>query len=35
MLHTAILEKLKSKRFLPTVLNFRHNVFRALFKEQE
>lgn len=34
MLHTVMLENLKSKSLLPTVLNFRHDVFRALFKDQ-
>ena len=34
MLHTAILENLKSKSILPTLVNFRHDVFRYLFKNK-
>ena len=34
LLLTAIFENLKSKSLLPTVLNFRHDVFRALFKDR-
>jgi hypothetical protein len=34
MLHIAILDNLKSKSVLPTVVNFRHDVFRYLFKDR-
>ncbi|CAB4031576.1 Hypothetical predicted protein, partial [Paramuricea clavata] len=34
MLHTAILDNLKSKSVFPTVVNFRHDVFRYLFKDR-
>lgn len=34
MLHIAILENLKSKSILPTQVNFRHDVFRYLFKSK-